>query len=209
MAKHDTKEDKAKVKFRFFDFELEGSNATLETAVRTMATTLARRDGSVSTAKALKQAVTALPNGHVAEMDDEFVDDNEPDGATSVEPEGPARSRTAAKRVVEQPKLLDIDFRSASVSLQDYVASHQVGDAEWKRYLAIAKWFKEHMAVNAVTIDHIFTGYRTMNWKVPTRVRQPLIDATGKKGWFRRAGKGNYAITHIGEDQITMTGSTE
>ena len=210
MPKHDAKEDKAKVRFRFFDFELEGSNAALESTVRTMATTLARREGNGNTAKALKRAVTALPNGHVAEdeVDDIEVDDDQ-DGAAEAEAEVAARPRAATRRVVEQPKLLDIDFRSASIPLQDYVASHNVGDADWKRYLAIAKWFKEHMGVSAVTIDHVFTGYRTMNWKVPARVRQPLMDATSKKGWFRREGAGKYAITHIGEDEITKMGSTE
>lgn len=207
MAKHDIKEDKAKVRFRFFDFELEGSNAALESTVRTMATTLARREGNGNTAKALKQAVTALPDGHIAQAEDDVDEDVEVESVAEAPTEAAVRTRTT-RTSVEQPKFLgELDIKSADVSLQDFIASHDVGETDWKRCVGIAMWFKHHMKSDTVTIDHIFTGYRIMGWKLPKRIRQPLNDATNKKQWFKRAGAGNYSITYLGEDEITKTAS--
>jgi hypothetical protein len=202
MAKHDIREDKAKVRFRFFDFELEGSNAALESTVRTMATTLARRDGNGNSKSLATAAAAALPSGQTVESDNVDVDEE-----IEVSPQ-PVRPKPT-KRSVEKAELLDLDFRSAAVPLSDYIAAHDVGDADWRRYLAIAKWFKEHMGVGAVTTDHIFTAYRTLGWKVPPRIRQPLIDGKRQKGWYRMAGKGCYEITHIGEDEIVATNRGE
>lgn len=205
MARHDSKEDKAKVRFRFFDFELEGSNAALESTVRTMATTLARRDGN-GNGKALATAVAAaLPNGHVVDEIDEVEDDV--DAVIDVMP--PSSRQKTARKSVERPELLKLDFKSVAVSLSDYIAARDVGDADWRRYPAIAKWFKEHMGIEAIGIDHIYTAYRTLNWKVPARLRQPFLDGKRQKGWFRLAGNGLYEITHIGENEIVESARSE
>jgi hypothetical protein len=202
MAKHDTKEDKAKVKFRFFDFELEGSNAALEATVRTMAQTLARRDGN-GNAKALASAVaTALPNGQAVDANDADVDVlEEIDGSVEAAPRPTSRARTS-KAAVERPEFLDDLVKTADLSLADFVAGHDVGQTDYSRCAAIAKWLKDHVNTDTVTIDHFFTGYRLMNWPSPKRYRNPLGDMTDKKNWLRRAGPGKYQITFIGEEAV-------
>jgi hypothetical protein len=204
MAKHGSKEDKARVKFRFFDFELEGSNAALEATVRTIATTLARRDGNGSSKALATSVVAALPNGHIVDADAEV--ENNADDAVEASVQPASRTKTS-RPSVEQPKFLDdLDIKSAEVPLADFISTHYVGEVDWKRCVAIAKWFKQYMGIDTVTIDHIFTGYRIMNWTLPKRIRQPLNDATNKKQWFKRAGAGNFQITFIGEDSIQKIG---
>ena len=163
-----------------------------------MATTLARRDGN-GNAKALATAVaTALPNGHVVDADDDMDGDTDDAAETSAQPV--VRARTA-RPSVEQPKFLDdLDIRSAEVSLPDFMAKHDVGDVEWKRYVVVAKWFKQYLGIDTVTIDHVFTAYRIMNWTLPKRIIQPLNDATTKKQWFKRVAAGSFQITFVGED---------
>jgi hypothetical protein len=200
MARHDSKEDKAKVRFRFFDFELEGSNAALESTVRTMATTLARRDGN-GNAKALASAVAAaLPNGHVVEADDVDVDEVD-DDAVVVSPRPTTRGK-APKTAVERPEFLDNLVKAASLPLADFVAAHEVGQTDYARCAAIAKWCKTHAGVNTVEIDHFYTGYKLMNWQSPRRYRNPLNDLVDKKDWLRRVGPGKYEITYLGEEAV-------
>ncbi len=59
---------------------------------------------------------------------------------------------------------------------------------------------KENLKIDEVGIDHIYTGYRAMNWQVPDDVAAPLRSMKQKQYGYFNSGKerGLYAINHIG-----------
>lgn len=74
-----------------------------------------------------------------------------------------------------------------------------------QRYLCAAYWLKIHKDVQEVSIDHIYTAYRSQGWALPANAVQPMRElAATRDGRFSKgAEKGHYAINHIGEGFVT------
>ena len=203
MSKADRNQrEKGKVKFRFIEFELEGSDSTLEESLRNIATAIAK--GSYSPRLAAVGHGQALPAQAEGPSDGaatvESDDAAEYDSAVE---DAPGEDRPRGPRNYRNPKVLDdLDLTSASIPLKEFCDGKKP-DTELKKYLVIAAWLKEHLKVEEVTIDHIYTCYRALGWFPPRDVAQPLRDMKSKQGWFSKGkGKGAYAINHIGLGEV-------
>jgi hypothetical protein len=100
----------------------------------------------------------------------------------------------------------DINFSDAKESLKDYVARKKPsGDNQ--RYLIIAGWLKENLGFHAITMDHVHTCYRHLEWQTPKDASAPLRSMTNQNQWFTKAKeKGAYALNHVGENVIMDMG---
>src|SRR5215471_14259533 len=70
-------EDRAKVKLRVIEFELEGGNASVENSIRQLTNALATRNGSpktVAPAKPSKELAAASPEEEMEVMEAEVVE---------------------------------------------------------------------------------------------------------------------------------------
>ena len=96
----------------------------------------------------------------------------------------------------------DLDVQSVTPSLRDFCQGKNL-DSDFKRYLVISAWLKEHAKVEEITIDHIYTCYRAMGWHPPRDVSQPLRDMKNKQGWFSKGkSRGSYMINHVGLGEV-------
>jgi hypothetical protein len=95
-----------------------------------------------------------------------------------------------------------LDLTSGDVPLEKYCESKNP-DSDSKKYLVIAAWLKQQRGIAAVTADHVHTCYRHMGWHTPKDVLQPLRDMKRRNGWFNKGPeRGEYAINHIGENEV-------
>lgn len=104
------------------------------------------------------------------------------------------------------PEVLELDL-TTEPSLETF-AKKANPESDRKRFLVIAAWFKEHRQLNAVTVAHIYTGYRKLKW--PTTISdfsQPLRGLKHDK-LFSSPERGHFAINHLGlsEVQAMMNG---
>lgn len=193
-------DDRAKVKFRVIEFELEGANAAVENSVKNLTTVIMQKNGPSAPAKpALTRgngAGPALPGVSPAAEDEQPENLEEPvTGAEEdVAESNPARPRVPRKPPV--PEVINIDLTSGDMPFEGKKL-----DTDWNKYLACAMWLKEHRDTATVTDDHIYTMFKFMKWTIPGDVAGPLRSMK-KQGWFTTPERGKYAINHLGENEV-------
>jgi hypothetical protein len=121
--------------------------------------------------------------------------------AAEVVDEAPAPTRSRGPRkAAPTPKVIDIDVNSeptlASFVKKPNPQSHNL------RFLVIAAWLQKHRSIDAITVDHIYTCYRSLGW--PTNIPDfsaPLRSLKHKQ-LFTSPEQGKYVINHLGLDRV-------
>jgi hypothetical protein len=200
------KEDKGKVKMTVIHFETESDNETLQENIRSIAQTLSRALTPQQTRIVHAPAQLTSGNGATAEQTqdgEDFVDALDSDFETPTASKSKAKS--TAVRQLRSPTLLDLDLTSGDVPFKTFMEQKKpAGDN--KRYLVVAQWLKTYLNIDEITMDHVYTCYRSLNWNVPDDAAAPLRSIKAK-AWMRKGTtKGAYAITHIGEGVVNDMG---
>jgi len=213
MPKNIGNEDRAKVKLRVIDFELEGGNAAVENSIRQLTNALTTRNGALGRVVAPKPQKELAAGGNPAETSDtkETLQETEPaDVETSTEVTSEQKPKKA--KSVFKPKvptyLPGLDMIGNGTTFKEFALSKKP-KSNAQRHLVAAFWLKEHGNSPTINLDKVFTCYRTADW--PTT--QLDWDATFRgqltNNRFRRVGPLEYAINPIGEDDVrTMNGTS-
>lgn len=113
--------------------------------------------------------------------------------AASREPRAPRKFRT--------PQVLtDVDLISP-VSFADY-AKERNPASDRKKYLTVAAWFKEHRGVDAINADHAYTCFRAIKWNTQIEDFQAPLRALKRDQFVNGAGRGLFAINHLGLAEV-------
>jgi hypothetical protein len=199
------KEDKGKVKMTVIHFETESDNETLQENIRSIAQTISRALAPPQTRIVHAPAQLTSGNGTGSEQvqDTEDVDAFDADFETTTQTR--SKGKSGAPRQLRTPQPLDLDLTSGDIPFKAFMEQKKpAGDT--KRYLAIAQWLKTYLNIDEITMDHVYTCYRSMGWNVPADAGVPLRNAKSN-GWMKKgAGKGTYAINHIGEGVVNDMG---
>ncbi|MHB1743955.1 MAG: hypothetical protein ACYCPO_01450 [Acidobacteriaceae bacterium] len=197
-------DDKGKVKFRFVEFELEGLNSTIEESIKNIVHSMSRNSTMPSRTLVARQTTqTTLPlangDGH-ADLDPE--QEAALEGAMDeIEAGEPARPKTPRRYTV--PSFLsDLDMDSGDMPFKTF-AEQQAPKSDNRKYIMIAAWFKKYRSLDTVGPDHVYTCNQKMGWKTQKDVGQPFRYMK-KKSYFELAGRGQWRITHIGLDQLSV-----
>ena len=197
MAK---KDDKAKIRFIFV--EMEGSNAALESSVKDVVKAIsqpARRPRPSLPPSAQQQQ---LPDGaEQAEFDFDVEDADYEDVEVTDDKPKPKKKRSAPKLNV-----LDLDLEAGSPTLKEFYDTKSPTNHS-HRYLSIMYWLTEHLDIESIGVDHIYTCYRFLQLSVPSDVGQVFRDmAKTDRGYVTRTERGHYRINHIGENLVNGLG---
>ncbi len=188
----------SRVRFVLFDAEVpDGEMGSLMQTIQN-ALRLPSPAPTVQRIAAAPKATAAEPP--LGEQPTEVIEDAEFEEALHQ----PAARPRAQRKTPKAPNVVEMDMKS-DVSLADFAKGKDAG-SHHKRYMIAATWLKEHRGIDAVTADHIYTCYKSMNW--PTNVpdfAQPLRELKSAK-LFTQPGKGLYAINHIGVDKVKNLG---
>jgi hypothetical protein len=151
-----------------------------------------------------QKALAASTNGHpkdppvgdsVDTTAEAAEEETEGDAATNSAASAPKTSKP--KKYISKPKVLDLDLTSGGKSLADFL-NEKNPDGYNAKYLAIAAWFKEYRKTDTITVDHVFTCFKSMGWSFGT-----MADLTGPLRDLKRQSKGDieegrFTINHIG-----------
>jgi hypothetical protein len=198
MARNFTKTvGTSRIRFVLFDAELaDGDVGPITQAIQ---------NALRGPAPATIQRLPFPPKMHDTNGADAPEPDSEVDHEVEVVDATPEATRQGATRKPPPtPNVIDIEMNEG-VSLASF-AQGKDAKSHHKRFLIAAAWLKEHRNADTVSVDHIYTCYRSMSW--PTGIpdfAQPLRDLKAKK-YFTQPEKGLYAINHIGLDYVKRLG---
>lgn len=200
-------EDRAKVKLRVIEFELEGGNAAVENSIRTLTTALTRNATTPPTQRTLppKQS-KELPPADVpeTEMGEAGQQDEILDAEVSKVNGDETKSAKALKPKYKPPLpdyLHDLDMQGNGVPFTDY-AVQKAPTIHTRRYLVAAMWLKEHGNSATVNVNKIYTCYKTAGWPLGISDWDNVFRNLVKTDRFRRVETGDYAITPLGEADV-------
>jgi hypothetical protein len=201
MAKGNGAEDRAKVKLRVIEFELEGGNASVENSIRQLTHALTNRTSAPTKPLSTKTSA-ALTAGEEPEMEVEDAEIVEPEA--DVNGDEPMASKPSKKRYKPRvPTYLhDLDMQgTGGVPFKEY-ATQKAPTLHTRRYLAAAMWLKEYGGSPTVNTDKVFTCYRTAGWPLNIPDWDVNLRTQIKTDRFRRVSPGEYAITPMGESEL-------
>jgi hypothetical protein len=200
-----------KVKFRVIEFELEGTDASMQETIRGFTAALTR-----SSAQPVTRQLRNAPTKHVEEGDavepeiaDEVVVD-----AEEVNPaDPPAQARSSSprpKKVVTYDIVQNIAFDDVTPTLQEFAVS-KAPPSDMAKYLVIAYWFKHHKKRPDLKPEHFYTAYRLLGWKVPRDPAQPVRELrSSRDNRFSKGGEdGSSTINQIGENTVDALGKAK
>ena len=189
-------------KVRFIMLEAEGAEGDLAQIASAIQSAL-KPNTTVIQQRVISNAMPtpALPDA--ADEVEQFAEDDEADVEVAAKP---IRTAGAAKpRKYPMPKVLDdVDLNTATAFHE--FADQKAPDSDKDRFLVVAAWFHEHRSLNAINMNHVFTCYKKMRW--PSGIADfawPLRNLK-KEGLMSSAGRGEYAINHIGLSRVEEMG---
>jgi hypothetical protein len=200
MAKGSS-EDRAKVKLRVIEFELEGENSSVENSIRQITNALTDR---VTVVKPLQAKSPKELTGNVKGDEVETVN-GEPEviAAETVEENGDGAVRKAAKKKLKAPLFLnDLNLTGTGVSFKDF-AKEKAPTSRNKQYLVAAFWLKNHGDSPTINVDKVYTCFKTASWPTPFKDWRMTFDNLAHSEHMRLVGKGEFAINSIGEEAVS------
>lgn len=208
MAKQLPKaEQNGKMKVRIIEFEIEGSDMSLQESLKSITAALSK-PAVIVTQRSQQRIGTTKAEGD-ADGSSESVEHLEhveevgaEDDLESSIPVAPKKLRKPPKMAA--PSLVHVRFDDLKPTFADFVSQKDPKN-DMQRYLCAAFWLKNHKSINEVSIDHMYTAYKVMGWALPTAPIQPMreLAATRDKRFSKGTEKGHYAINHIGEGFVT------
>lgn len=191
----------AKVKFRVFEFEMDGSDDSIQDTMKTLAAALTRGGhGAAPVARRMKsEAPASLPGTAEVEAEEEYDGEEEAE-VEDVVAKAPAAQKKP-KKVQTYEILDDIRFDETKVTLVDFVAQYNL-KSDLKRYLAIALWFKDYLKLSEINVRHWYTAFKYLKWSMPDVPAQPIRDLRANKTLSKGTAVGHSFINHIGEKDL-------
>jgi hypothetical protein len=112
------------------------------------------------------------------------------------------RHRPTSPREYTMPKFLD-DLNlspDGQTPWKEYAAAKNP-QMEADKYLVACGWLTECGGITEFTVNHIFTCFRAMEWKMPKDSSYALRNMKQRKSYFDNPGRGIWKLTSIGLDE--------
>lgn len=207
MAKSKSTSDQpGKVKIRVIEFEVEGSDVTMQEGLKSITAALNRGMAPPSSYSKMKY-VQAPPQEFEDGSSSGEAEDDEDNNFDAVDVVAQAPKKSASSRKPRSMKLLEINFGDVMPPLKEF-ASEKSPKTDMHRYLVIAYWFKHYKSTPDVTPDHFFTAYRHLQWSVPSDPSAAIKDLRHRRRTQFSPGSshGTSTINHVGEEIVLAMG---
>ncbi len=159
-------EDRAKVKLRVIEFELEGSNASVENSIRQLTNALSVRNGTMKPAipaKPQKELGVATETEDIVEADVVDPDESGGEAPLAATPAKPARVKPKPKA----PEYInELNLTGNGTTFKEF-AKEKAPTNRSKQYLVAAYWLKVHGDSPTVNVDKMYTCFKMAPWPTP------------------------------------------
>ncbi len=202
-----------KVKIRVIEFEVEGSDATMQESLKSITAALNRgMTASPPPARAVRYVQSPASSPHDgAEINDSEGEQADSGAEDAEEIAAPVvTKKSTAPRKLPTPKVVEVNFSDVSPTLKAFAAEKKP-DNDLRKYLVIAYWYKHNKQISELNADHFFTAYRHLGWTVPRDPGTPIRDLRHKRRTQFGAGKerGYCVINHVGEEVVLQMGKSD
>jgi hypothetical protein len=86
-------------------------------------------------------------------------------------------------------------------SFKDFVAAKSAATNHERNALSVY-WLTRIAGVSGVTIDHVYSCYKEVTWKVPPNLANSLAVTANQKGWLNTEDMQDLRVTVKGENLV-------
>jgi hypothetical protein len=116
----------------------------------------------------------------------------------------PRKNGEPKVRKFATPKVVDVDLVSGTA--WDAYAKEKNPQTDTDKYLTVAAWFKDHRNIDAVTVDHVYTCFRAVNWSIAIADFGAILRQLKHRQFMGQQGRGQYSINHLGLARVQKLG---
>lgn len=189
----------SKIRFIMLDAELSDSN--LGQVTQAIQNALRPAQPASSDRVAIMAARRIEPSED--QVDDSDIQEFE---EIEVEEQPASRQRANGPRKYRTPKVLDLDLVSEP-SWEAFARSKNPSNDQ-KKFLVVAAWFKNYRDIDGITVDHVYTCFRSVKWDTAIADFGAPLRALKKRQLLEQTGKGTYAINHLGLAEVDRLGGS-
>ena len=194
------KEDKAKVRIVFMEFE--GSNEALQNTVRDITKAITPPARVISRQIPGDSPPAGALGYDQAEPDTEDAEFEEVE-SKSTEPKNKRVRKPPQVEIIE-----DLDLGSGDPNLKTFFEDKGSPTENTARYLVMMKWLKDTLNIPEITIHHIHTCHRFLKLSTPPYPGTVFNDMMkSDRNYITRANRGAYRINLIGERKVDELGA--
>ncbi|GEM_PF-954672 len=211
MPKRDDSRPSSKSKMLVMVFQLEGDDQTIQEGLRRVGEAVRGAVGNTpKQVLKINGSSAADARSSEAEADGQAEEEGEPQEPGSDDSAAEQYNARAPKREEREkpPQVLTtINFKGASMSLDEFATTKKVGESAARRTLVAAMWLRDYADVKEFSADHIYTCFRWMKWtNVPDRPRKALRNFKSGQSYFDSGSKpGLYSLSLIGEKAVEQS----
>jgi hypothetical protein len=191
MAKSSKPSGTSRIKFIMFDAEI--ADDQIQSVTQAITNALRGPAGAPTMKRIVAPASPVNGNGSIDESTEvEVIEEGaEEEDALDVTPATPKKK--TPRKPGPKPNIIPIDIDSEPpLSTLGKFKSHH------KAYLAIAAWLHDHRATPVISVDHVYTCYRHINWPISlSDFAKPFRELKFRQ-FFTQPESGKYAINQLG-----------
>jgi hypothetical protein len=205
MAPKKTENGTRPNRIRFVMLEADISDGNLTELTQAITSALRTNSGPVRTLSPVASP-TAIPSSLTPRApattdDSDEVDETPAEAGIEETVDDPAKSPKTKSKPPLPTYLPDLDLKGSGVTFKEYVGK-KGPTSHSKRYLVAALWLKEYGNSSTITVDKIFTCYKTVGWPLNITDWDVNFRNQVKTDRFRRVGSKEYEITPLGEADL-------
>jgi hypothetical protein len=206
--------EQSTVKVRVIDFEMSGSDQSLQESLQTIAAAFSRGGQTVQVTRRLPNSGTqGLGSPATEDATDETREWEDEQVIVDAKPTVPPERRSipTPRKPTAVKVLHDVSFTDASPTLKEFYELKKPGKVVLVNYLVVAYWYKHFGGVEELTADHFHTAFRHVGFPTPKDARQPMRDLkNGRNGRMMNGKAPNTAIiSHLGENVVDALSKAE
>lgn len=205
-SKKPTQTEQSTVKVRIIDFEMSGSDQSLQESLQTIAAAFSRGGQTVQVSRRLTtQNNSGLGSSVVAEGVEDAVEEQDETIIEEAKTTTPQRKSSSGSRKPPVVKIVhDVSFTDASPTLKEFYESKNPGKVVLLNYLVVAYWYKHYGGIEELTADHFHTAFRHVGFPTPKDARQPMRDLKNSRNGRMMSGSAPHTaiISHLGENTV-------
>lgn len=205
--KKEEKQGKARV--RVFFGEIEGDNETVRDALRSIASAVNKTfqpEHTVIKTLTIGSDGNQKESINSAEQDytdiDISVEDDSSESSHESPPKSPIRSKSRSKKAPSYSLVKEMNLRPDNAeSLRDFYNTKKPSEQQQK-VTVILYYLHRILEVEQISSNHIYTGLKEVEERIPRNISQVLRNISSRKGWLDCGDSENLKMTVTGDNFV-------
>ncbi len=127
--------------------------------------------------------------------------DNQVANKTNENPQTRPLRRKTRQDTYTVVKDLDLVKGKDGVSLQTFYNQYKA-DTIYEKNVLFVYYLKNYLGIEQVNVNHIFSCYKKLGVRLPSLLKQSILDTASRQGWLDTSTTDNIRLTVSGENAV-------